>query len=102
MGGPPEVFSLEQAGSADVYNIRPTKAARRVCPENLWKVARRKLNLLNVVTRLDGLRSPPGNQLELLVGDRTGQHSIRVNQKYRICFKWTDFGAEAVEIVDYH
>jgi proteic killer suppression protein len=96
------ILSFADAGTADVFNVRPTKAARRVCPENLWKVARRKLTLLNVATRIDGLRSPPGNQLELLKGDRAGQYSIRINNKYRVCFRWTDFGAEAVEIVDYH
>jgi proteic killer suppression protein len=64
------------------------------------RVARRKLLLLDAVTRLDDLRSPPGNRLEALKGDRSGQHSIRINQ-WRICFRWND-GAEAVEIVDYH
>jgi proteic killer suppression protein len=65
------------------------------------RVARRKLLLLDAVTRLDDLRSPPGNRLEALKGDRSGQHSIRINDQWRICFRWND-GAEAVEIVDYH
>lgn len=65
------------------------------------RAARRKLLLLDAVTRLDDLRRPPGNRLEALKGDRSGQHSIRINDQWRICFRWND-GAEAVEIVDYH
>jgi len=96
------IVSFANAGTEDVFNGRDTKAARRICPENLWKVARRKLNQLNSATKLAALRVPPGNQLELLVGDRAGQHSIRINQRYRICFLWIDSGAANVEIVDYH
>jgi toxin HigB-1 len=58
--------------------------------------------MLDAATRLDDLRSPPGNRLEALKGDRRGQHSIRINQQWRICFRWTSEGAETVEIVDYH
>ena len=65
-------------------------------------VARRKLRQLEVAGRLDDLRVPPGNRLEALKGDRAGQHSIRVNDQYRVCFRWTVAGAEDVEIVDYH
>lgn len=65
-------------------------------------VARRKLRQLQIATRLDDLRVPPGNRLEALHGDRFGQHSIRVNDQYRVCFRWTAAGAEDVEIVDYH
>jgi len=73
----------------------------RRLPQDIQRVARRKLRMLNAATRLDDLRIPPANRLEALSGDRTGQHSIRVNQQWRICFVWND-GAEAVEIVDYH
>lgn len=62
----------------------------------------RKLTLLDAAQTLDFLRSPPGNQLEALVGDRKGQHSIRINDRYRVCFVWTDLGPAEVEIVDYH
>jgi proteic killer suppression protein len=62
----------------------------------------RKLDMVDAATRLDDLRSPPGNRLEALKGDRAGQHSIRVNQQWRVCFRWTPDGPEAVEIVDYH
>ncbi len=62
----------------------------------------RKLDQLDSVTTLDELRVPPGNRLESLTGDRHGQYSIRINERYSICFVWTDAGAEQVEIVDYH
>jgi proteic killer suppression protein len=65
-------------------------------------VALRKLDMLDAATRLADLRSPPGNRLEALAGDRRGQHSIRINDQWRICFVWRDGGAELVEIVDYH
>jgi proteic killer suppression protein len=68
----------------------------------LWAVARRKLELLDSAGALVDLRVPPANRLEALKGDRRGQHSIRVNEQYRICFVWTETGAEALEIVDYH
>jgi proteic killer suppression protein len=69
---------------------------------NLASVARRKLRQLQIADRLDDLRVPPGNRLEALKGDREGQYSIRINDQFRVCFRWTDYGAEDVEIVDYH
>jgi proteic killer suppression protein len=69
---------------------------------NIERVARRKLLQLHAATELASLRIPPGNQLEALKGDRKGQHSIRVNDQWRICFVWRDDGAHEVEIVDYH
>ena len=66
------------------------------------KVATRKLTQLDAAQTLDFLRSPPGNRLESLKGNRKGQHSIRINQQFRICFVWTNNGPEDVEIVDYH
>ena len=68
----------------------------------IQSVARRKLRQLQIAGRLDDLRVPPGNRLEALKGDRAGQHSIRINDQYRVCFRWTAVGAEDVEIVDYH
>lgn len=65
-------------------------------------VARRKLLILSGASRLDDLRTPPGNRLEALKGNRTGQFSIRINDQWRICFRWIDAAAEDVEIVDYH
>ena len=70
--------------------------------ERIAAVARRKLRQLQISTRLADLRVPPGNRLEALKGDRHGQHSIRVNDQYRVCFRWTLAGAEDDEIVDYH
>ena len=66
------------------------------------RLARRKLEMLEAATELDDLRSPPGNRLEALKGDRKGQYSIRINQQWRICFIWRDNGPHNVEIVDYH
>lgn len=96
------IVSFADSGSEAVFNGENTAEARRTCPRDLWKVARRKLDQLNTVTQLDSLRVPPGNRLETLRGDRGGQYSIRVNQRYRVCFHWSEAGAEAVEIVDYH
>lgn len=69
---------------------------------SIQAVAERKLAQLNAAVTLDFLRSPPGNHLERLTGDRLGQHSIRINSQWRICFVWTDEGPTEVEIVDYH
>ena len=65
-------------------------------------IARRKLRQLQIAGNLNDLRVPPGNRLEALKGDRTGQYSIRISRQWRICFRWTDAGAEDVEIIDYH
>jgi proteic killer suppression protein len=69
---------------------------------NIEPVARRKLRQLEIAGRLEDLLVPPGNRLEPLTGDRAGQHSIRVNDQFRVCFRWTESGPEDVEIVDYH
>lgn len=69
---------------------------------NIQAVAERKLAQLDAAQTLDFLRSPPGNRLELLSGDRQGQYSIRINEQWRLCFVWTDRGVVDVEIVDYH
>ncbi len=69
---------------------------------NIANVARRKIRQLEIANRLEDLRVPPGNHLEALKGDRSGQYSIRINDQWRVCFCWTDAGAENVEIVDYH
>ena len=69
---------------------------------NVAEVVRRKLRQLEIADRLGDLRVPPGNRLEALRGDRAGQQSIRVNDQFRVCFRWASGGAEDVEIVDYH
>jgi proteic killer suppression protein len=69
---------------------------------NMENVAQRKLQMLDDAAELRDLKSPPGNRLEALSGDRAGQHSVRINDQWRVCFVWTDVGPENVEIVDYH
>jgi proteic killer suppression protein len=71
-------------------------------PANLAKVVRRKLIMVDSATFLEALNSPPGNRLERLKGDLAGKHSIRINDQWRIVFRWTDAGPEDVEIIDYH
>lgn len=89
------------------YKSRQTQAiaighAPRGFPANVLRAAQRKLMLLRDAAVLDDLRNPPGNRLEALKGNRSGQHSIRINDQWRVCFNWTSRGAENVEIVDYH
>lgn len=96
------IVSFADQGTEDVFNGKSTKEARRVCPTQILAVARRKLNQLNAAVSLPSLAQPPGNQLEALKHDRAGQHSIRVNDQYRVCFVWTPHGPERVEITDYH
>ena len=74
----------------------------RRLPGDIQAVALRKLRLINAANRIDDLKVPPGNRLEPLKADRAGQWSIRINDQWRICFLWTEGGAEDVEIVDYH
>lgn len=71
-------------------------------PTDILRAAQRKLEALRAATTLEDLRVPPGNRLEALSGDRAGQHSIRINDQWRVCFVWEDDGAHNVEIVDYH
>lgn len=86
----------------DLYNGVASKPARNVVPAALRQRALDKLTLLDAAVSVDQLRIPPGNRIEALRGDRAGQHSIRINDQYRICFQWTDAGPIDVEIVDYH
>lgn len=69
---------------------------------NIARVARRKLRQIEIAGRLEDLKVPPGNRFEALKGERSGQYSIRIDDQWRVCFRWTDAGAEDVEIVDYH
>lgn len=86
----------------DIFNGLNSKEARKTCPQSLWQVASRKLDQLDSVKFLDELRIPPGNKLEALSRNREGEYSIRINDQYRICFKWTEAGPDLVEITDYH
>lgn len=84
-------------------DTRALAAGRRIRQwVHIESVARRKLRQLQIAGSLEDLRVPPGNRLEALKGDRAGQHSIRVNDQFRVCFRWTAAGAQDVEIVDYH
>jgi toxin HigB-1 len=74
----------------------------RRLPPDIQATARRKLRIIDAALTLEDLRNPPGNRLEALRGERSGQHSIRINDQWRICFRWTEQGANDVEIVDYH
>ena len=96
------IISFRDVGTEDVFNGKNTRAARKVCSNTVWRIAVRKLDLLDSVETLEELRIPPGNRLQALRGKRSGQYSIRVNDQYRVCFIWTDQGPIEVEIVDYH
>lgn len=96
------IQSFKDDGTKDIFNGEDTKIARKTCPQSIWQVARRKLDLLDSAINLNELRIPPNNRLEALVGDKKGQHSVRINKQYRICFFWTELGPDRVEIVDYH
>jgi toxin HigB-1 len=86
---------------ADTERVFRRERTRRLAPE-VQRRAHRKLLLIDAAEVLEDLRVPPGNRLESLAGDRKGQHSIRINDQWRICFRWEAGGAEDVEIVDYH
>lgn len=96
------ILSFRDRGTEDIFDGVDTRAARRTCPRLLWAAAFRKLTALHRASSLRDLRAPPGNRLERLQGDRLGSYSIRVNDRYRICFRWNGTGADEVEIVDYH
>lgn len=96
------INTFKNKGTEDIFYGKSTKAARKICPVLLWKVASRKLDQLDSVTSLNDLSVPPKNMLEALKKERLGQYSIRINNQYRICFKWTDNGPGDLEIVDYH
>lgn len=96
------IESFANSGTEDVFDGINSTAARKILPRDLWNIAFRKLDQIDAASILDDLRVPPGNRLEALRSERKGRHSIRINDKYRICFAWTDNGAVDVEIVDYH
>ena len=85
----------------DLFRERNTRAARRI-PRQLWRVVQRKLKLVDVAGRLEDLAVPAGNRLEPLKGDQAGRHSIRVNERYRVTFRWENGHAHEVRVEDYH
>lgn len=96
------IRSFADGATEDIFDGRETRQARRRLPVSIWSVARRKLTQINRAGDLRELSIPPGNRLERLAGDREGQHSIRINSQYRICFSWGAGYADDVEITDYH
>lgn len=92
---------IESFRCAETQKIHEGRASRRL-PANLQSVMHRKLVMLDAAKELVDLRVPPANRLELLKGNRAGQYSIRVNQQWRVCFRWSASGPTDVEIVDYH
>ena len=96
------IRSFRDRGTEDIFNGSDTSAARRTCPRALRAPGRRKLDQINRVRALRDLAVPPGNRLERLKGNRSAQHSIRINEQYRVCFRWEAEDAYEVEITDYH
>jgi len=95
------IQSFADQATADLFADLSTRAARRI-PGKIWPVAQRKLKWLDIAQRLSDLASPPGNRLEGLKGDRRGRHSIRVNDQYRLTFRWEGNHAYEVCCEDYH
>lgn len=91
------IKSFKCADTESLFNLR--RVARFA---NLERPALRKLKQLDLAVRIEDMRTPPGNRLELLKGSRAGRWGVRINDQFRICFRWMDNGAEEVEIVDYH
>ena len=96
------IRSFADVATEELFNGIDGRRARAACPRKLWPVVRRKLTQLNRVRDLKELAIPPGNHLERLLGARRGQHSIRINQQYRVCFQWEAGYADKVEVTDYH
>jgi len=96
------IRSFADGATEDLFDGVDSRRARGACPEALWPTARRKLTQLNRVLDLRELSIPPGNRLEALSGDRRWQHSIRINEQYRVCFRWENGYADDVEVTDYH
>ena len=95
------IVSFEDAATEDLYHGRRSNRIRRF-PSNIRRTALRKLDVLNGAHQLDDLRAPPGNRLKALKGDLAGFHSIRVNDQWRIIFRWVGNGAHDVSLTDYH
>ncbi|MFZ4622362.1 MAG: type II toxin-antitoxin system RelE/ParE family toxin [Bacteroidota bacterium] len=95
------IINFFDQASEDIFNGVDTKQARRI-PSSIWRIAVRKLDLLNAAFDLKDLRIPPSNRLEALKGNLKGKHSIRINDQYRIVFEWSDGNAKDVQIIDYH
>ena len=96
------IRTFGSGGTEDIWLVRDSKAARKVCPIRLWARAQRKLDDLNQVRHYSDLKTPPSNRLHRLRRDRADQWAIAINDQYRICFRWVESDAYDVEITDYH
>ncbi len=96
------IVSFVDAATEDLFYGRNTKVSRRRLPHTLRETAGKRLDQLDSAIHLEDLKVPPGNRLQALKGNRKGQFSIRINEQYRICFKWTEQGPADVEVLDYH
>jgi proteic killer suppression protein len=95
------IQSFGNETTADLFRERNTRAARRI-PRELWRVVQRKLKMLDVAARLEDLAVPAGNRLERLKGEQADRHSLRVNDQYRVTFRWEQGHAHEVRVEDYH
>lgn len=95
------IQSFGNKRTADIFREHNTRDARQI-PRDLWRIVQRKLKLLDVAARIDDLESPPGNRLKALKGDLAGRYSIRVNDQYRLTFRWENGHAFEVAVEDYH
>jgi toxin HigB-1 len=95
------IQSFADDTSADLFRERNTRAARRI-PRQLWRGVQRKLRLIDAGARIEDVAIPAGNRLELLKGDQAGRHSMRVNEQYRVTFRWENGHAYEVRVEDYH
>ena len=96
------IVSFKDQATEDIFNGVNSKAARKACPQTLWRITSRKLDQLDSVQLLEELKVPPGNRLEKLTGERRGEFSIRINEQYRVCFMWGKSGPFNVKVADYH
>ena len=96
------IVSFRNRATENIFDGVNSKAARKILPQTLWRLASRKLDQLDSVQLLEEMRVPPGNQFEKLTGNRRGEYSIRINNQYRVCFIWEASGPCNVEITDYH
>ena len=95
------IGSFGDKATEDLYHGPRTARVRRI-PNEIWRVACRKLDMIEYAHVLEDLRVPPGNRLEALKGDRSGYYSIRINDQWRVVFRWQDRAAHSVSVVDYH
>jgi proteic killer suppression protein len=95
------IRSFADETTADLFREHNSRAARRV-PRDLWRAAQRKLKAIDVAAHLDDLTIPAGNRLEKLRGDQAGRHSIRINDRFRVTFRWEEGDAHEVRVEDYH